>query len=64
MKRPDGMTMLPWKMGWPLVWDATCVQVDTPGPSHLSGTFLRAGSAATSAESPSGQITLTLTDSI
>ena len=23
-KRPDGITMVPWKSGNPLVWDATC----------------------------------------
>lgn len=47
-KRPDGMTLVPWKMGQPLVWDATCV--DTLALSHLRGTAVKAGSAANSAE--------------
>ncbi|CAB3238079.1 unnamed protein product [Arctia plantaginis] len=24
-KRPDGMSLLPWKMDKPFVWNATCV---------------------------------------
>lgn len=47
-KRPDGMSLIPWKMGRVLVWDATCV--DTLAPSHLHGTILRAGAAAEAAE--------------
>ena len=47
-KRPDGMTLVPWKRGRPIVWDATCV--DTLAPSHLPGTAVKVGSAATSAE--------------
>ena len=31
-KRPDGATVLPWKCGRVLVWDATCT--DTLAPSH------------------------------
>ena len=48
-KRPDGMTLVPWKMGRPLVWDATCV--DTLAPSHLPRTSSEVGAAAVSAES-------------
>ena len=47
-KRPDGMSLLPWKMGRTLVWDATCV--DTLAPSHLTSTAGCAGAAAASAE--------------
>ena len=47
-KRPDGMTIMPWKLGRPLVWDATCV--DTLAPSHVPCTAGCAGAAATGAE--------------
>ena len=48
-KRPDGMTLIPWTAGKPLVWDFTCV--DTTAMSHLTSTAARAGAAALSAES-------------
>ena len=47
-KRPDGMSLFPWKMGRSLVWDATCV--DTLAPSHLPSSARCAGSAAAAAE--------------
>lgn len=47
-KRPDGTTLIPWRNGRPLVWDATCV--DTLAASHLSATTLRAGAAAEQAQ--------------
>ena len=43
-KRPDGMTLVPWKRGKSLVWDFTCA--DTFAPSHLPGTSLHSGRAA------------------
>ncbi|XP_072938410.1 uncharacterized protein [Epargyreus clarus] len=47
-KRPDGLTLVPWKQGRSLVWDGTCV--DTMAPSHIRATSMRAGAAAESAE--------------
>jgi len=43
-KRPDGLTLVPWKRGKPLVWDFTCA--DTFAPSHVASTATHRGSAA------------------
>ena len=45
-KRPDGCTILPWKFGKMLVWDAT----DTYAPSHISDATREAGAVAVQAE--------------
>lgn len=47
-KRPDGMTLVPWRLGRALVWDVTCV--DTLAPSHISSTRHGAGAAAENAQ--------------
>ena len=47
-KRPDGCTILPWKFGKMLVWDATCP--DTYAPSHISDATREAGAVAAQAE--------------
>src|SRR5450631_1253865 len=47
-KRPDGVSLIPWREGKPLLWDITCV--DTFAKSHLSSSSSLAGSAATKAE--------------
>ncbi|GAV00129.1 hypothetical protein RvY_11020 [Ramazzottius varieornatus] len=47
-KRPDGMTLVPWKEGEALVWDVTCV--DTLCDSHVGGSAENAGDAANKAE--------------
>jgi len=47
-KRPDGMTMMPWKQGRCLVWDFTCP--DTLAPSHLNQAVTGSGVVATAAE--------------
>jgi len=46
--RPDGVTLLPWSRGKPLVWDFTCP--DTLAPSHVNQTSAKAGAAAEIAE--------------
>ena len=47
-KRPDGTTVLPWKKGRILVWDATCP--DTFAPFHLGLAARGAGAVADQAE--------------
>ena len=47
-KRPDGATVMPWKGGRVLVWDATCP--DTFAPSHLQLATREAGAVADQAE--------------
>ncbi|KAI5651441.1 hypothetical protein NE865_00685 [Phthorimaea operculella] len=43
-KRPDDMTLVPWKNGKCLLWDATCVS--TVAASHLARTCRTPGAAA------------------
>ena len=47
-KRPDGITLVPWKNGKLLVWDATCP--DTFAPSYISSAISEAGAVASLAE--------------
>src|SRR6266536_3966915 len=47
-KRPDGLTIMPWKRGRCLLWDATCP--DTFAPSHLDETSNTPGAAAEKAD--------------
>ena len=48
-KRPDGVTVVPWKSGKHLVWDAT--SPDTFAPSYLLSATNEAGAVAAAAES-------------
>ena len=48
-KRPDGMSLMPWKHGRCLVWDVTCP--DTLAQSHLNRAVTGSGVVATDAES-------------
>ena len=43
-KRPDGLTLIPWRKGRCLVWDVTVA--DTTAASYLPSTSISAGSAA------------------
>ena len=47
-KRPDGMSLIPWRRGLPLLWDFTCS--DTLVPSHLATSVRGAGRLADSSE--------------
>ena len=47
-KRPDGITLFPWRNGRCLVWDATIV--DTFADTHLAACALEAGAGAGAAE--------------
>ena len=47
-KRPDGMTLVPWKSGRPLVWDTTCP--DTFATSYRGQATAKAGDVAARAE--------------
>ena len=47
-KKPDGATVLLWKCGQALVWDATCP--DTYAPSHLALAAREAGAVTIQAE--------------
>ena len=47
-RRPDGASIVPWKEGRVLVWDATCP--DTLAPSYLSIATAEAGAVAREAE--------------
>ena len=47
-KRPDGMTLAPWRRGRCLVWDFTCV--DTLAPSNIPATCAMPGAAAEKAQ--------------
>ena len=47
-KRPDGTSVMPWKCGRTLFWDATCT--DTFAPSHVALAAREAGLVASQAE--------------
>ena len=47
-RQPDGVTVLPFKRGKPLTWDATCS--DTFAPTNLNHCALQAGHAANAGE--------------
>ena len=47
-KRPNGVSLIPWKRGRCVVWDATVPH--TLANSHVAATCLEAGAAAKKAE--------------
>jgi len=48
-KWPDGMSLIPWRQGLPLLWDFTCL--NTLAPSNVSTSSRGASRLANSAES-------------
>ena len=48
-KRPDGLTLIPWQRGKPLIWDFTCA--DTLCQSYITRTRRQVGAAASGRES-------------
>ena len=59
-RRPDGMTVFPFKLGKPLVWDATCS--DTFAATNIAHTALQPAHAANAAEASKVQKYQNLTD--
>lgn len=47
-KRPDGITLIPWTRGLPLIWDYTCV--DTLAASNIRMSVQGGGTLASNAE--------------
>ena len=47
-KRPDGLTLVPWERGRPMIWDVTVP--DTMAPSYQSAAVSQSGSVAAQAE--------------
>ena len=59
-RRPDGMTVFPFRNGKALVWDATCA--DTYSATHVNHCALQAGYAANTAEQNKNTKYQTLSD--
>ena len=59
-RRPDGMTVFPYKHGKPLVWDATCS--DTFAATNIGHTALQPAHAANAAEASKVEKYRNLTD--
>ena len=56
-KRPDGLTLIPWKEGLCATWDVTVT--DTVAASYLNATSACAGSASTRKEEKYTEISST-----